>query len=267
MDLACFASLDGYFEEVNRSFTKVLGFTTRELTGKKFLDFIHPEDVAGTLKEVEKLSLGIETLNFLNRYKSKSGPYVYIEWSAVFNRQTARIYATGRDITQKITANREFAIENEEKGKQANKLIAANAELDLQSKEMLKRAGELIIANKELAFQNREKGKRARELVIANKELAFQNKEKGKRAKELNIANKELELQYDKLLKIAFLQSHQVRVPVANILGLFNLFNFDNQSDPFNAEVLHKLKLVAESLDQTIYDITENTSSISEIMK
>jgi DNA-binding NtrC family response regulator len=85
--------------------------------------------------------------------------------------------------------------------------------------------------------------------------------------KEKKIADEELKLQYDKLLKIAFMQSHQVRVPVANILGLFNLFDFDNPGNSSNGQVLNMLKLVAESLDKTIYDIIENTSEIRAIIK
>jgi DNA-binding NtrC family response regulator len=85
--------------------------------------------------------------------------------------------------------------------------------------------------------------------------------------KEKKITDGELKAQYEKLLKIAFLQSHQVRVPIANILGLFNLFEFDNPSDPINGKVLNMLKLVAESLDKTIHEIVQNTTEINKIIK
>lgn len=77
----------------------------------------------------------------------------------------------------------------------------------------------------------------------------------------------ELKEQYEHLLKIAFLQSHQVRVPIANILGLFDLFEFDNPSDPINGQVLIMLKTVAESLDRLVQEIVQNTSEIKEIIK
>lgn len=85
--------------------------------------------------------------------------------------------------------------------------------------------------------------------------------------KEKKNIDEELKAQYDKLLKIAFMQSHQVRVPIANILGLFNLFEFDNPSDPINGKVLMMLKLVAESLDKTIHEITQNTIDIRQVIK
>jgi DNA-binding NtrC family response regulator len=80
-------------------------------------------------------------------------------------------------------------------------------------------------------------------------------------------AEEELKAQYEKLLKIAFLQSHQVRVPIANILGLFNLFEFDDPTDPINGKVLHMLKLVAESLDKIVQEIMLNTTEINDIIK
>ncbi|ASU34662.1 response regulator [Mucilaginibacter xinganensis] len=85
--------------------------------------------------------------------------------------------------------------------------------------------------------------------------------------KEKKQTDTELKKQYEKLLKVAFLQSHQVRVPIANILGLYSLFNFENAEDPMNGKVLQMLKLVAEDLDKTIHEIVQNTSEIRDIIK
>ncbi|HXH98970.1 MAG TPA: response regulator [Sphingobacteriaceae bacterium] len=81
------------------------------------------------------------------------------------------------------------------------------------------------------------------------------------------ISDEELKIQNKKLREIAFLQSHQVRVPVAQILGLFSLFEFDNPSAPINSEILSKLKIAAESLDKTIHDIVSKTNDITNAMK
>lgn len=80
--------------------------------------------------------------------------------------------------------------------------------------------------------------------------------------REKRMADENIKIQNEKLFEIAFLQSHQVRVPVANILGLFNLFKFDNPYDPINAEILCKLKISAESLDSIIHEIVKKTSEI-----
>lgn len=81
-----------------------------------------------------------------------------------------------------------------------------------------------------------------------------------------SIADEKLKAQNKKLLEIAFLQSHQMRVPVAHILGLYNLFNFDNPSDPINAETLCLLKKSAESLDNIIHEISQKINDIDAIV-
>lgn len=82
---------------------------------------------------------------------------------------------------------------------------------------------------------------------------------------EKRISDKKLKIQNEKLVEIAFLQSHQVRAPIAQILGLYNLFNFADYSDPINGEILDKMKITAKSLDNIVRDIVQNTSEIREI--
>jgi DNA-binding NtrC family response regulator len=85
--------------------------------------------------------------------------------------------------------------------------------------------------------------------------------------KEKIITDKKLKTQHNQLFEIAFLQSHQVRVPIAHILGLFSLFKFDTPSDPINGEVLCQLKTVAESFDKMIHDIVEKTNEIKSTIQ
>lgn len=75
-------------------------------------------------------------------------------------------------------------------------------------------------------------------------------------------AYNELQEQNKTLYDIAFLQSHQVRVPIAQIQGLYNLFKFDNVQHPDNHEILKRLKETADSFDVIIKDITQMTSKI-----
>jgi DNA-binding NtrC family response regulator len=80
--------------------------------------------------------------------------------------------------------------------------------------------------------------------------------------KEKTIADEKIKAQHEKLLEIAFLQSHQIRRPVANILGLIDMFNLDNPGDPMNFEVLSKLEMAARDLDNVIREIVQKTSEI-----
>jgi DNA-binding NtrC family response regulator len=83
-------------------------------------------------------------------------------------------------------------------------------------------------------------------------------KDAGER-REKALTDEKLKAQNEKLLKIAFLQSHEVRAPVASILGLVSLFDFDNKSADINGEIVNMLKSAAEVLDKTIHEIVENT--------
>ncbi|HRE97045.1 MAG TPA: GAF domain-containing protein, partial [Flavobacteriales bacterium] len=67
----------------------------------------------------------------------------------------------------------------------------------------------------------------------------------------------ELKEQNKILYDIAFLQSHQVRVPVAQLKGLFELINFDDLSFEKNSEIFERIKITVDSFDKTILEITE----------
>lgn len=76
---------------------------------------------------------------------------------------------------------------------------------------------------------------------------------------------KKLKIQNEKLYEIAFLQSHQVRGPIASILGLISLFNFDNPNDPINTIVITNLQKTTVAFDEIIHEIVQKTSEIEEI--
>ena len=101
LDLLCMADLDGYFLQVNHRFTNVLGYTTEELTGKRFLDLVHPDDVQPTLDLLNDLAKNRRIDGFVNRYITRSGHYVHIEWCAELGTGKV-LYASGRDVTDRI---------------------------------------------------------------------------------------------------------------------------------------------------------------------
>ena len=100
IDLLCIADTDGYFRKLNPQWEKTLGYTLDEMEGKKFFDFIHPDDIQNTLKTVRDLSNNLKVANFVNRFRCKNGTYRWIEWrSAPYGNS---IYASARDITGRI---------------------------------------------------------------------------------------------------------------------------------------------------------------------
>ncbi|MGD8280879.1 MAG: PAS domain S-box protein [Gemmatimonadota bacterium] len=82
IDLMCIAGTDGYFKTTNPAFEKALGWSEEELVDRPFLDFVHPEDVEKTVREVSKLAEGIPTVSFENRYRCRDGSYKLLRWTS-----------------------------------------------------------------------------------------------------------------------------------------------------------------------------------------
>lgn len=108
LDMLCIASTDGYFKRLNPAFQQTLGFTTDELIARPFLDFVHPDDRAATLGEVEKLGQGEPTLQFENRYQCKDGSWKWLSWKCQPFPSEGLLYATARDITEQKAAEAEL---------------------------------------------------------------------------------------------------------------------------------------------------------------
>ena len=64
-----------------------------------------------------------------------------------------------------------------------------------------------------------------------------------------------IEEQNNVLKDIAHIQSHDVRGPVATILGLTQLYNFDDPNDPINKEIVQGISTMTEELDVMIKEV------------
>lgn len=103
LDMMCVAGTDGYFKVVNPAFTTTLGWSEEELTDRPFFDLVHPEDLAATQHEIEKLSRGIPTISFVNRFRCKDGTWKRLRWNSYPEADTGRLYAIARETNNPLT--------------------------------------------------------------------------------------------------------------------------------------------------------------------
>jgi len=99
-DLMIITNYDGFFKRINPRFTNVIGYTLAEIISQKFINFVHPEDLALTETEMSKLSLEKKTIHFINRYRTKHNDYRIFDWVVVPEIETNLIYFSARDITE-----------------------------------------------------------------------------------------------------------------------------------------------------------------------
>lgn len=99
LDLLCIADTNGYFYRLNAEWERVLGYPLEELIGRKFLAFVHPDDVESTLSALKDLTEQRAVFNFTNRYRCKDNSYRWLEWRSYPSGRM--IYAAARDITER----------------------------------------------------------------------------------------------------------------------------------------------------------------------
>jgi PAS domain S-box-containing protein len=104
LDLLCIASLDGCFKQLNPAWAPMLGYDIAELLDRPFTEFVHPDDVAKTQDEVDRLHSAASRPGFENRFRAKDGSYRWLFWRTALDAERGLLYAVARDITERRQA-------------------------------------------------------------------------------------------------------------------------------------------------------------------
>jgi PAS domain S-box-containing protein len=114
-DLCLIANVQGYFETVNPNLEKVLGYSEKEWVEKPFIEFVHPDDMASVIYEFQRQETeAAMVMNFICRFRKKESSYAWIEWNSIPNPVTGKIYAIGRDITERKNTEEHLQTVNKE---------------------------------------------------------------------------------------------------------------------------------------------------------
>ena len=69
---------------------------------RAFVDLVHPDDRAATLRELGTLADGVASLSFICRFEAKSGSYRWLDWHATVPPDEPLLYASARDVTERV---------------------------------------------------------------------------------------------------------------------------------------------------------------------
>ncbi len=100
-DVICIVGIDGYFKKVNPALSILLEYTEDELLSKPIVKFIHPDEQAKIMIDLEVLNKGNETYYFENRCVTKSGKVRWLGWTSTPVLEEGLVFTVAKDITEK----------------------------------------------------------------------------------------------------------------------------------------------------------------------
>jgi PAS domain S-box-containing protein len=113
-DIISILSADGAIRYESPAVTRVLGYSVGELSGKKFVSFVHPNDLSDFVQAIAKelsRSNGSLPKAFSYRFKHKDGSWRFLESlvrNQLDNPGVQGLVITSRDITERKTAEEQI---------------------------------------------------------------------------------------------------------------------------------------------------------------
>jgi diguanylate cyclase (GGDEF)-like protein/PAS domain S-box-containing protein len=108
LDLILVTDRKGIFGRVSPSSLATIGYRPDEMVGHNGAEFIYPEDLEGTRREMQLARKGQHTRNFETRYVHKSGRIVPLAWSGVWSEPEQKHFFFGRDMTERKAAEEQL---------------------------------------------------------------------------------------------------------------------------------------------------------------
>lgn len=99
IELFSLAGHDGHLREVNAAFAQMLGLTLDEALGRSLLELVHPDDLAGIVAGLASLEAGAPEVLLENRFTTRTGGTVHLQWVARTLPGTDLWWAAGRDTS------------------------------------------------------------------------------------------------------------------------------------------------------------------------
>jgi len=101
LDVICTIDADGRFLSVNAACEQLWGYTQKELIGRSFIDFVHPDDRLRSAAAEKGLRTNGKITDFVNRYIRKDGSIVDVLWSATWSAKDRILFCVAHDVTDR----------------------------------------------------------------------------------------------------------------------------------------------------------------------
>lgn len=90
---------NGMLKHFNPALVDLLGYSEEDLSRCPLQEFVHQDDKEATLTKLREIAEGHVVINFVNRYVTKTGRVVWLDWSAIPSTEAGLIYASAHDVS------------------------------------------------------------------------------------------------------------------------------------------------------------------------
>ncbi len=101
LDVICTMDETGCFTQVSAAAQEVWGYKVEELIGRRYIDFVHPDDHLKTNECAARIMSGEAATDFENRYIRKDGSLVPMNWSANWSALEKTMFCVAHDMTDR----------------------------------------------------------------------------------------------------------------------------------------------------------------------
>lgn len=109
-DMLARADFKGMMSAVSPAWTRVLGWTERELLERGYATFMHPDDAPPTLEAIARMAETAQPTRFENRISTSDGGWKHIEWTVAPESDGVNFIAIGRDLSDAKAREAELSI-------------------------------------------------------------------------------------------------------------------------------------------------------------
>ena len=109
MDLMGIVSFDGYFNQYNTAWGRILGYSDVEIKNNSLFDFAHPEDRPQLFETLEQLKNSGKQLLIECRFQCKDGSIRWLSCNLADYSDERLCYIVARDVTARVIAEQQLA--------------------------------------------------------------------------------------------------------------------------------------------------------------